>query len=154
MSSEIDSQKKKLINLFEKISQISGEEDDELVAHWAKYLCILTSGYIENSIKVIIDGYTMKRSNIAVANFVSKQISSLTNLKVQKISTLLYSFNDNWGKDLEKKITEEQRSAVDSVIANRNSIAHGQHIGLTFPRMKEYFKRVDEVVELVQTIVN
>ena len=48
----------------------------------------------------------------------------------------------------------ERKDALDSVIANRNSIAHGESVGLTYMRINDYYKRIGEVIDFVDEMFN
>lgn len=68
-NNEVMRAKQKLDKVFAKIDQLP-KEDIELQAHWAKYLCILVSGFLENSVRAIYSEYAKKVSNTKVTNFV------------------------------------------------------------------------------------
>jgi hypothetical protein len=47
-----------------------------------------------------------------------------------------------------------RKDAVDSVVNNRNRIAHGENVGISYVRIKEYYDRVVEVIELIDVQSN
>ena len=63
-SSTIVREQQYLDNLFAKITQIQrmSPDDIDLQAHWARYLCILVSGFLENSISTIYIEYAKKKA--------------------------------------------------------------------------------------------
>lgn len=144
-------EKQKLDNLFKKISAIS---DTELKAQWAKYLCILTSGFIENSIRSIISEYSKNKAAPPLATFVTSKIQSVTNLKNNNIKALLSSFNSEWCEKYDSNITDEQIASIDSIVANRHLIAHGRNVGITYTIVKNYYDNVVPVVTTIYKIVN
>ena len=78
MHPQLLSEKQKLDHLFSQLSSFAGAE--EIQAHWARYLYVLVSGFIENAIRVLINSYVDKHSHPRVASYVSTQIKGITNL--------------------------------------------------------------------------
>jgi hypothetical protein len=140
-----------LDNLFTKEKEFN---NDELLANWAKYLCILTSGLIENSIKALVMEYSTNCSSPYVQNYIETTLQNLTNLKVKKIIDFLKKFNDDWGNKFENEISDEEKDAIDSIIANRNNIVHGEYGGgLTYIRIKNYYNDAKKVISLLESII-
>ena len=75
--------------------------DDVLRSHWAKYLSILTTGYLEQVIKIVLTEYTRRCANASVAAYAEAQLASFHNPGVDKISTLLAQFDRRWEQRLE-----------------------------------------------------
>jgi formyltetrahydrofolate hydrolase len=124
--------------------------DFELQSHWAKYLCVLTSGFLENSIRIICGEYVKNKAAPFVQNFVDKELNRFQNPDMNKIIDLVSRFSQDWG-DCLKTITEgELKDSVDSIVANKNNIAHGQSIGLTFVQLEKYYKNVLKVIEIIE----
>ncbi|MBF8294531.1 MAG: hypothetical protein HW389_1076 [Bacteroidetes bacterium] len=56
-----------------------------------------------------------------------------------------------WGEELLKFVSVDGRKeALDTIIANRNRIAHGEDSGITIVRIKEYLEKSIEVLEFVE----
>lgn len=108
------------------------EDDDRLLGEWARYLCVLASGYIEESVRTIILDYVERRADPYVVRYVEIGVGQFQNARFGRVKSLLESFNVDFGKQLESMTTGEIRNAVDSVIDNRNDIAHGGTRGLSF----------------------
>jgi hypothetical protein len=147
MISDVFREKQRLDGIFALVTEL--ETDEELLAHWAKYLCVLTSGFIENSLRVILTRYATDKANPQVSNFVESSIKGITNLNEERIGQLLGAFSSEWRERFTKKRTDMQKSAIDSVIANRHLIVHGRPVGLTIARMKDYYREVVKAIILV-----
>jgi hypothetical protein len=137
--------------VFESSREI---DDDEIKSHYSRYLCVLVSGYLEESIKIIIRIYAGKRAHPNISNYVNVSTSNLTNLKSEKLGVFLSSFNSEWREKFETMLTDEEKDAIDSVVANRHQIAHGQNVGVSYVRVNEWYKNIKVVVEKVSIIVN
>jgi hypothetical protein len=145
---EVVSYKQRLDYLFTQVSTLNN--DPEMQAHWARYLCVLTSGLIETAMHAIYGKYTIQRSHVNVANYVSSRLARIYNPNMEDILNLAGGFNQHWRKTLEAAITEELKDSVDSTIANRNSIAHGKNVGISYVTMKKYYENVIKVLEIIE----
>ncbi|GAF83742.1 unnamed protein product [marine sediment metagenome] len=67
-----------------------------------------------------------------------------------KILDLTRAFNPQWANQLEAATEGQLKDAVNSVVANRNQIAHGRDVGITYVRIKNYYEDVVEVVDLIE----
>jgi hypothetical protein len=137
-----------LDHVFKKVSSVS--EDMELQAHWARYLCVLVSGYLEVSIRAAYRQYTKKKAAPFVANFVEGCLERFQNPNMTKIVQLTGAFNSEWAERLRSATDGERKDAVDSVVANRHLIAHGKSVGITYSRIKQYYLCVKSVVTLIE----
>jgi hypothetical protein len=46
-------------------------------------------------------------------------------------------------------LVDERKDAVDSVVSLRNSIAHGQSVGITYIRVLRYYEQIQKVIDHV-----
>jgi hypothetical protein len=140
--------KNRLDNLFSQVSTF--QVDEQILSHWAKYLCVLVSGFLETSISAIYVEYVSSRSHRNVSNFVEAELEYFTNPNMEKIIQLAGSFNTEWASALRSDTEGPIKEAIDSIRADRNQIAHGESIGLTIGTMKEYYKYAVKLVELIE----
>lgn len=146
----IASYEDKLDNLFNQYHSIP--DDSFIQAHWSRYLCILVSGYLEISVGAILINYVEDKASTTVKNYVSKQIGSLQNAKAGKIYDLVASFNADWESQLRTRTEGSVRDAIDSVVANRNQIAHGRDANISFVVIKGYYERSKEFINIMEFI--
>lgn len=145
---EISSNKQRLDNLFKKITAFS--TDTDLQSHWARYLCILVSGFLETSVRIIYREYARKKATPQVANFVEGKLEDFQNPKMEKILQLTGLFSKEWANELRLETEGELKDAVDSIANNRNQIAHGGSVGISHSQIKSYYDRAIEVIELIE----
>jgi hypothetical protein len=143
-------EQQKIKSLYQLTSTIS---DDETKAHMVKYLCVQSSGYLENVVKSLIEEYIDKSCPKPVVNFIRKKVNRLTNLEYDKLCDFLDSFNSDWKNTFCKSISEEQVSALKSIVTQRNAIAHGNPSNMTFLMMRSYFLNLEEIVILLESII-
>lgn len=133
--------------LFAKASEL--QANDELLAHWARYLCVLVSGLIEKSIITIYVAYAQDRGHDNLGRFVSARLKRFQNANRERITQLVASFSPDWARQLEGSVDESVWAAIDSVVANRNQIAHGENAGISYVVIKDYYSRVKKFLKVI-----
>jgi hypothetical protein len=142
---EVESQIKRLDATFKRASGATG--DLELSSDLAKYLCVLVSGFLEQSIIELLLEYIRIHAHTSVHQHMEPRLRQFTTAKTHRIIELFGSFDANWRKDLEDYLVDQLKDAIDSVVANRHNIAHGKSVGLTISRVQTYYERVKDVVD-------
>ncbi len=140
--------RQRLNNLFNRAPSFIN--DSELLSHWAKYLCVLVSGYLETALQYYYCEFSKSKAHPYVSDFAMANIKDFINPKMEKILQLSGQFSKEWKEDLEAFASGERKDAVDSIVANRNNIAHGRSVSLTITRMKRYYEKALEVTEFVK----
>lgn len=130
------------------------EPDDEIQAHLARYLCILSAGFIEESLRIILTSYAKDRCDPRCRTFVERHLDRAPNPRPGNIAELLGSFDPGWQSSVETFFNEEDvDGAIGSLIANRHLIAHGRDSQVTLRRVKDWHVVAVHVVEHVQACV-
>lgn len=147
---ELSRQLQRLNSLIEKTIGASAG-DIELQAHWAKYLCVLCAGFLENSLTEIYTEYAGTSSNRAVAGYVARQLERIQNPKAQAFLSTTYQFKKGWGIALESCLDQDGRKeAIDAIMTNRHKIAHGEDSDITISRIKDYLAKIIQVIEFME----
>ena len=147
---ELVRQSKKISDLLAKTSAAS-VTDPELQAHWARYICILVSGFLENSIELLYAEYARKTSGPAVYRYVSKQLGWVTNPNEEAILQIAGSFNNDWRIELVTFLDSDGRKeAINGIINTRNQIAHGRDTGISIVILRDYFAKAVSVVDFIE----
>lgn len=149
-SQPLSSQYQRLTWLITQASQLGGDQF-ELQAHWARYVCVLASGFLENALIEVYSKYAKACSNLEVSNYVQSTLGKIQNPKCNKFLQTAGAFDKSWEKDLDTFLSAEGRKeAIDAIMANRNLIAHGQDAGITLVRMKDYLAKSVQVIEFIE----
>lgn len=147
----LERQSRRIRDLFAKTSMAT-DTDPELQAHWARYLCILVSGFIENSIELLYSEYARRTSDPAVHRYVSRQLGWVTNPNEQAILQIAGSFSNDWQLELQAYLDSDGRKeAINGIINTRNQIAHGRDTGISIVILKEYFTKAISVIDFIET---
>ena len=63
--------------LFAQVGLMS--DNAELQSHWARYLCILLSGFLEVAVRSLYSGYAKAKAAPYVVNYVERSLERLQN---------------------------------------------------------------------------
>jgi len=144
---EITRQRQRLDDLFQKVRTFP---DAEAQSHWSRYLCVLVSGFLENSVRITYTEYARKCANPSVADFVESRLRQFQNPKMGTILELAGGFSQEWRQRLEKDTTGQLSESVNSIVGNRHKIAHGESVGLTLHTLLQYYGDALKVVDLLR----
>ncbi|MGB1560643.1 MAG: HEPN domain-containing protein [Sinimarinibacterium flocculans] len=128
--------------------------DIELQADFAKYLCVLVSGFFENAIAALLIDYAAGRSAPEVASFVERGLERWTNPNVEKVIALLGSFSADWRSKAGAFLVDERKASVNSLVALRHQIAHGESVGTSLSQVRSHYRTIAEVVDFVADLVD
>jgi len=148
--------KQRIDAVFDIAAKVSAAPDSaELVSHLSRYLCILTSGWIEQSVRHVLDVFVRNHGgDVRVRSFAESRVQEFQNATSGKIIMLVGEFSEAWRQRLELELGShpEIKDAVDSVVAARHQIAHGQSTGISFVVIQDYYKRVSRFIELLESV--
>lgn len=146
------SKQKQIEDLFLELDAFVG--DPVIKAYLTYYLCIRVSGFIEDCVRSIFSDYADANSQNAVTTFVVEKLRKFPNPTWSAIVSLAKDFNDNWSVQLKANVSKTYSDAVDTIVSNRNIIAHGGTSSITLSELKTYYKNVLNVIdELDKTCV-
>ncbi|MHC5735533.1 HEPN domain-containing protein [Nostoc sp.] len=156
MNQSILAHRQKIDNLFKKFASFT---EPEIQSEWSKYLCILISGFIEESLRVLLEKYCENKASPNIQKFVTKQIQDITNCKTSRITEILGKFSPIWESEFTNKIqaesiiVDEIKNSIDSVVINRHKIAHGKSVGMSYNNVSTWYKNVKKAVEILEEII-
>jgi hypothetical protein len=150
MRLKIDNIESSLNNLFIDVSKI---EDNEIKSHLSKYLCLQASAYLENVIKTLISTYLDGTCPKPAESYIVLKVDSITNLDEVRLSNFLKLFSSEWENKFKKKLTDSQKASLNSIISQRNQIAHGKQSNISFSIIDNYYKDLKEIVIILKEII-
>lgn len=143
---EVRRLEKQLDATFQRIKALGPSGDIEVQSDFARYLCVLVSGYLEKSVAELVLDHARRNGGTTLQRFVEYETRRFTNANSRRLLDLLGSFHPDWRRDLERFMVDDLKDAVDSVINLRHTIAHGGTVGVTYQRVSGYYERVKKVV--------
>ena len=126
-------------------------------AHWAKYTCVLISGYIEQSVKEIFLEHVADKSSGRVKNYVKSTWPNAKNMNSAALVEIVNNLEPAWAEELGKWIDEKERKKeINEIIKWRNNIAHGKEsatTNVTLNSVKEKFRVASELIDYIESLV-
>jgi len=129
----------------------------ELQAEWARYLCVLSAGLLENAIKEFYLDFAKRKVARPLASYVSSTISPIRSPKSVRFLEIAGAFDPIWKSELEVyQISTGGLDAIDSIMLNRHLIAHGKsrESNISLVSLKEYLSKSTGVLELIEQQCN
>ena len=133
---------------FERGSRLNAAGIDlETQADYARYLCVLVSGFLERSVAELVLEHARISGGPTLQRFVEMNTRKFANANTEKLKDLLGKFSPDWQTRLDTILVDEAKAAVDSLVGLRNQIAHGGSAGVTYSRVSDYYKRIRIVID-------
>ena len=151
LSSDLISFEARIDNVLRRATEAGG--DEELRANLARYACVLASGYLEESVRVVVGNWCNGKSHAHIGAYVSRQLDWFLNPKLGKIYEELERFSPAWKVAFENALSDEEKDAVNSVVNNRHQIAHGRNVGVSPHIMDRYFTCCKAAVRKLDRVV-
>lgn len=133
-------------------SRVAGIDDAQVQADFARYLCVVASGFLEQAVRHTYGAYAQSRGHPNVARYVEARLSGFTNANCERLLGLAAGFQTTWRTQLEQYLVDERKDAIDSLIANRHQIAHGRDVGITYIRISTYYAHVKDAVHFIEQL--
>lgn len=151
-TAELNRQAAALRQLIKRVGHEPTTRAIEMQGHWAKYICVLSAGYVENSVRDIYGHYIRKNSySSAVVKYAVSQLEGVQNPRPEKLVKIANSFDKKWGSDLQDYLSIDFRAdAVNSIMSNRHLIAHGRNSNITVGQISSYLNKVIEISEFME----
>lgn len=150
-------QNRELVRQLQQIERLIRRTDiatlgSELQSHWGRYLCIMAAGFLENALQIIYSDFASQTSSRHIARYVSMDIKRVTNPRAGRFVEITGMFDANWGRRLQEFLEEEpqRRDAINTIMSNRNKIAHGEDSQITIHQVRQHLPRSVEVVEFIE----
>ena len=145
--------------LFTYFEEYEFNGDEQLKSHIAKYLTVLISGMYEDMIKKIINQLMfneifVENTPLFFKNFISDKVDkSFRNPDQSNTKGFLKSFNKEWTESLNKIIDVECWDALDSIVRQKNLIAHGNDSTITFEDIKKYYSSSIGIIKKLDQLI-
>jgi hypothetical protein len=146
---ELSRQIQRLSDLFKKARTYSS--DLELQAHWARYLCVLSAGLLENAVPELYSAFAAKKASPAIARYVSRSLDRVRTPKSGRFIEIAGQFNEAWQIELDAFLDQHgRREAIDAIVNNRHLIAHGGQSNITLVALEDYYKKTLTILDFIE----
>lgn len=139
------------------LASVHAEDDIEKLAHWAKYISVLTSGYLEQSIKEVLLDHSGRSASPRVARYIEQSWPGSRNMNTETIGNILGKFDAKWRSSFDEWLADEdgRKGWINAVVDSRNKIAHGEEsntTGVTIRSVSERFQCACGLVDLLEAL--
>ena len=136
-------------------TKIDGVDDEEVKSSLLKLFCVRTAGLLEVFLKTRISEYSKGKVPPEINRFMTAKFRDITNLKSSKFLDVLTSFSVDWADKFRNYLEEheQEKDSLDSIIAQRHSIAHGQSSTIGSASMKQYYGDVKHLVGFLDGVI-
>ncbi len=113
----------------------------------------MAAGFIEFSLQTIYSDFAESSSSPHTARFVSRQLERITNPNAERFIQTAGAFHPRWGEELREffdSSPDMTKGAINSIMSERNRIAHGESSQITVARVREYLERSVAVLEFIE----
>lgn len=128
----------------------------ETHAHWAKYTCVLISGFIEQSVKEIVLEHASATSAPRMRKYIEGTWPSSKNMRCDAIREILDHLDIRWATSFDVWVGEnERKKEINEIIKWRNDVAHGKEANtnnITLGSVSNKFKIACELVDFIETL--
>lgn len=128
----------------------------EIQAHWAKYTCVLISGFIEQAVKEIVLEHASVTSSGRIRKYIEGTWPNSRNMRCDAIHEILDHLDNAWSVRFDDWIKEDERKKeINEIISWRNSIAHGKESNtnnVTLGAVSKKFSVACELVDFLEAL--
>jgi len=133
--------------------QNNDEIDVEVKSGFVSYLCLRTYVYLESSVQIILREYVKAATDDSlIANYINQQLRSHRALRRSELLKLVGNFSEEWRLKLRASISGRLGDSLNSIVNNRNNIAHGDDVTISFAWLQNYFRDAQTIVELIYQV--
>lgn len=154
-NNEIKAHKNKIDSLIRRIEKYSKTDFDlEIMSDLSKYACIQVSGYFDKSIFYLLLKYAEKHSNKELQKFVYEKLKRFSNASSGKIENLFKSYSKCWTQSIVSHPRyNELKGSINSLVRERNLIAHGEDSTISLARVKQYYQHAEILLVYIDSIM-
>lgn len=121
----------------------------------ARYACVLTSSYLEASLRTeILSFVNMRVHDRHVIAFVQSSLQRLRNPKIEHIVDLIGRFGTDVKESLSDSLDSRDKDSINSVYGHRNLIVHGRNSTLSLANAKQYYSDSEIVVKKIKKVLS
>lgn len=151
----INIQKEIIQELKDIQNKINSNVGDSINSYLLSYAVIKITGSIEAEFKKCIFEKVTEGSNKIIKDYLTKKIiNNSSNPKTGKIESILGEFNSEWSKIFSDKTKEIIDAAnLNSLVALRNSFAHGSTINTSIENLIKYSESGFKIIDILRESV-
>jgi len=115
----------------------------------SQLMTIWACAYLEATCKEVLRAYAKKHANPQVQKYIITGLNRFRNPKMETILQLVGSFDKTFRLQLEDFSSGRIKNSIDSIVAQRNCIAHGEP---TYPNIEVICEQFDDARRLSEKL--
>lgn len=125
-------------------------------SYYAKFLVVYICGIYEETVETILVEFIARNtSRVEIATYFGKNLARyFRNPDFTKLEKLVETFgNTLWLREI-KNISISSERALNSIVGNKNALAHGQLATITLSEVKQYYHDSRQIIEKIDELFN
>lgn len=124
----------------------------ETLGYLAQIITVWVSGYLESACREVVLDYTKRRADDSIVNYVSHTLNRFSNPRMDRIMELLRAVDDDAADKLKEFADGKIAASVNSIVSNRNRIAHGRSTQITMIQVKGYYEDTQQLAKKMRNL--
>lgn len=153
MIPQIAAEKDRIKALYPKLKTIIDDADPWVQHVCSNHLILKSTGFLENSFKVILNEYCRTRSDDRIRKYVTHNAARMNSLNCQKLKNFFDTLDPEFWEKIEESCGDSDLAAVDSVKNIRDKIAHGNHDGTGIITANDYFQGICRFIDCMERTI-
>ncbi len=122
-------------------------------SYFARFLVVFVCGIYEAVIELIINEKVASLGSTQISDYIQVSIhTSFRNPDVENIRSLLKRFDISW-EAVVLAVPEKCRVALNSLVQNKNALAHGNPCAITLNDVEQYYQDSKVLIEAIDNTV-
>lgn len=142
----------KIDALIKRYETFKGQH--RLMSDLSKYLCVVISGYLEQSIKRILIEFNKNNADPRITRYADINLKFFQSADTDSIFQLIEKYSIDWADNLRAWMTLEIKASVNGIVNTRHQIAHGVDAGITFSNVKKYYININKMIDYFWNLIN
>jgi len=152
-SQHLQNRFKNIDEMLEKAKEY--KDDSELACMLSGYLVVFISGIYEDCIERLFIERAGRNNDNEIKGLIEKLMDQkFRNPEYDKIKEILNYLNPEYGKDLRDKLDNKNIDGINSIVNNKNCIAHGSSSNITLLDVETYHKNALKIFEELENILS
>ena len=108
-------------------------------SYLAGFLVVFICGIYEEVIETIVNEKVDRSNDPEISNYIKESLDkTFRNPNMDNIKKLLSRFNTSWKSEI-MRLPKDAQTAIDSIVNNKNSLAHGNSVLVTLQEAVQYY---------------
>lgn len=132
----------------------SGVKDEKMLSMLSSYLCVLISGIYEDSVEYLFQQRAGKNGDTELSSLIQYLIDKqFRNPFYASIKDLVENLNPSFAVAIHNKAGMRGIEAINSIVTNKNNLAHGKYAEATFNDVKQYHESAKCIIEELERLL-